>query len=105
MTRIRKTSPSISEQLPKQMARILYNTLIQEVQRVNTEEMVTSSNDIDLQTEDIPYQSKPLKKQVQFVKEITFCSMANENKGNVITTQRELEAKPRIENRLKRGKT
>ena len=61
MTRIRKTSPSISEQLPKQMARILYNTLIQEVQRVNTEEMVTSSNDIDVQTEDIPYQSKPLK--------------------------------------------
>ena len=63
MTRIRKRSPSISitEQLPKQMARILHNTLIWEVQQANTAEMLTSSNGVDPQTQDIPNQSSPLK--------------------------------------------
>ena len=61
MTRIRKRSPSITEQLSKQMARILYNTLIREVQQANTAEMVTSSNGVDPQTQDIINQSRPLK--------------------------------------------
>lgn len=37
MTRIRKNSPSIAEQIPKQMVRILYNRLIQETQRSSSE--------------------------------------------------------------------
>lgn len=37
MTRTRKTSPSIAEQLPKQMVRIIYNTLVQERQRSSSE--------------------------------------------------------------------
>lgn len=60
MTRIRKTSPSIAEQLPKQMARILYNTLIHEGQRPNSEVRVMSTSEPSPQSQHIANQSELL---------------------------------------------
>ncbi|KAL9952730.1 hypothetical protein ACROYT_G040023 [Oculina patagonica] len=56
MTRIRKKSPSIAEQLPKQMARILYNTLIQETQRSSTESRAMSDSEPSRQNHEISSQ-------------------------------------------------
>lgn len=56
MTRIRKNSPSIAEQLPKQMARILYNTLIQETQRGSAENRAMSDSEASRQNQEISSQ-------------------------------------------------
>ena len=56
MTKLRKTSPSMAEQLPKQMARILYNTLIQETQRSSADLRAMSDNEPRRQNQEIPSQ-------------------------------------------------
>lgn len=57
MTKLRKTSPSMAEQLPKQMARILYNTLIQETQRSSADLRASmSDNEPRRQNQEIPSQ-------------------------------------------------
>lgn len=53
MTRIRKNSPSIAEQIPKQMARILYNRLIQETQRSSSEIRPRSASEPSRQSQEI----------------------------------------------------
>ncbi|XP_078352246.1 uncharacterized protein LOC144636924 [Oculina patagonica] len=63
MTRIRKKSPSIAEQLPKQMARILYNTLIQETQRSSTESRAMSDSEPSRQNHEISSQDVLLAQQ------------------------------------------
>ena len=52
MTRIQKARPSIAEQIPKQMARILYNTLIQETQRSSYETRVMSDSEPSRQNQE-----------------------------------------------------
>lgn len=56
MTKLRKTSPSMAEQLAKQMARILYNTLIQETQRSSADLRAMSDNEPRRQNQEIPSQ-------------------------------------------------
>ncbi|KAJ7384626.1 hypothetical protein OS493_020204, partial [Desmophyllum pertusum] len=61
MTRIRKSSPSIAEQLPKEMARILYNTLIQETQRASSGNSAMAGNEPNRQDQEISSQDELLK--------------------------------------------
>ena len=52
MTRKQKTNRSIAEQLPKQMVRILYNTLIQETQRSSSEIRASSKSEPSRQNQE-----------------------------------------------------
>lgn len=58
MTRIQKTNRSMAEQLPKQMVKVLYNTLIQETHRSSSEIRTRSWNEPSRQNQDICTQDK-----------------------------------------------
>ena len=61
MTRKRKTNRSIAEQLPKQMVRILYNTLVQETQRSSSEIRLRSDSEPSRQNQEGCSQDKLFK--------------------------------------------
>lgn len=83
MTKLRKTSLSMAEQLPKQMARILYNTLIQETQRSSADLRAMSDNEPRRQNQEIPSQDGLLT-VVEPIENSTWRIRLHKRKSNTI---------------------